>query len=703
MGPGLRPGDELELEAVPFGALRAGDVVVFEGRGPGGRVQSIAHRIVSIGPQGPITRGDANPTDDDAPLTPEAFAGRVVAVTRKGVRQPVPGGGAGRRLGRWYRLRNGASRLPLLWRAVLLVFRPAPHGAAVWLALLTAQGLVPVGQVFATRSLVDGLAGAAGHGAAAGSLRAAVVAAVVLGALMALQHALSAASGWVHAVMSERVRDALAQRIQETAAALPFSAFEDPALHDRLHRARSGGADLPLSQVSNLGSLFQGTLSLVAMGAVLLRYGAAPALLLLAGTLPTLWVAASNSRRQWAWQRKRTPETRRVGYYDWLLTGREAAAELRVLGLAPHWRQAFDATRATLRGERLAFVKRQAIGQFAANVLGLATAGGAFLVMARRAVAGLATLGDLALFAQAFNQGQGLIRGLLQTTAQTYTNLLSLSDLFEFLDAEIADARPGPAQPLPAEATREPVAIRFEGVRFTYPGAERPALKGLDLELPAGQVTALVGDNGAGKSTLVKLLCRLYEPSEGRITWNGLDARTLDATSLRERVAILMQVPMSYQASARLNVQAGKLDASEAQIEAAAAAAGFDTVLKRLPRGWDTHLGKWLEDGADLSTGEWQRLALARALVRPFSLLILDEPTSALDAWAEADFWRRLEEARQGRTALVVTHRLTTARRADRVCVLSGGAIVEAGTHADLLKSKGRYAAAWYLQGSRLD
>ena len=315
------------------------------------------------------------------------------------------------------------------------------------------------------------------------------------------------------------------------------------------------------------------------------------------------------------------------------------------------------------------------------------------------------------------------MRSLLQNAGQTYTNLLYLGDFFDFLDLEPTAAGRGSVVPGAEEKTEGgqtvgamstnpepaaraertaappldafPVSLRLENVWFTYPGSREPTIRDLSLSLEAGMVTAVVGDNGAGKSTLVKLITRLHVPQQGRILWNGRDVRDFSPDSLRQRITVLLQVPMQYQETVTTNVRLGNLDADEPRVRGAAEASGAARFVERLPRQYDTLLGRWFEDGVDLSTGEWQQLALARAFARPASLYLLDEPTSALDAWAEADWYARLEHARSGRTTLIITHRLTTAQQADVICVMVGGRIVESGTHKELINAAGRYAEAW--------
>jgi ATP-binding cassette subfamily B protein len=317
--------------------------------------------------------------------------------------------------------------------------------------------------------------------------------------------------------------------------------------------------------------------------------------------------------------------------------------------------------------------------------------------MVWRALQGWLTLGDLALFYQAFHRGQSLLRALLGNVGQIYSHTLFLGNLFEFLDlnAQITD----PLHPIPAPTTLKE-GICFRQVVFRYPGSEQVALRDFDLTIPAGQIVALVGANGAGKTTLIKLLCRLYDPEDGQITMDGIDLRDLSLKELRRRITVLFQFPVDYHATAAHNIALGDLTMAptRAEIEAAAQGAGAHEVMARLPRGYETLLGKWFVDGTELSGGEWQRVALARAFLRQAPIVVLDEPTSFMDSWAEMAWLQRFRDLVHGRTALIITHRFTTAMHADIIHVMHQGRIVESGSHSELVARGGHYSQSWSAQ-----
>jgi len=320
--------------------------------------------------------------------------------------------------------------------------------------------------------------------------------------------------------------------------------------------------------------------------------------------------------------------------------------------------------------------------------MALAVTGGALGWMAWRAFHGWATLGDVALLYQAFNQGQQLVRTLLQNAGQVYANTLFLGNLFDFLALKPTVVAASSSKPAPTGLRGQ---IQFHNVTFRYPGADAPALREFNLTLPAGQIVAIVGRNGSGKSTLVKLLCRFYDPTDGRIEWDGTDLRAFQPVELRRQISALFQEAVRYNATVAQNISFETAD-----VEAAAVAAGADGIAQRL--GYGQLLGKWFEGGVELSAGEWQRLALARAFARNAPLVLLDEATSAMDSWAEAEWLRRLRAVAAGRTVVIISHRFTTAMQADVIHVMEQGRIVESGTHAQLVKRGGQYAQSWEAQ-----
>jgi ATP-binding cassette, subfamily B, bacterial len=589
--------------------------------------------------------------------------------------------------------RRWAGQLPHLPRAIALVWEAAPRLTLAWGALLAIQGLLPVAMVYLTRSVVDGLVAAIRAGGSWEAFRPALLGAGLLGAVLLLGELLGAASSFARRAQSERVRDRIADLLLRQSTRVDLAFYDSPEYFDRLHRARDEAGYRPLALLESFGLLAQNGLTLAAMAAVLLPYGFWLPLALLASTVPALAVVVRQRVRMHRWWLAHTADERRSDYYDWVLTARDAAAEVGFFGLGASFRAARNALRARLRAGRLALFRAEGLSEAAAGAAALAVTGAAMAWMLWRAARGAVTLGDLALFYQAFSQGQRLMRSLLHQVGEIYAQSLFLEDLFEFLDLE-----PGirdPASPAPGPSALH-AGLALEQVTFRYPGGGKPVLRACDLAVPAGKITALVGANGSGKSTLVRLLCRLYDPDEGRVTYDGTDLRQFRVEELRRAFSVLFQQSVRYTATLRENIALGDLTGGDPRrIAAAARDAGASAVAERLPHGYDTPLGAGFAGGSELSGGEWRRLALARALVRPAPVVILDEPTSEMDPWGAAEWGRRLRELAAGRTLLIVTHRPETARLADLIHVLEGGQVVESGSHAELLGRGGRYAALW--------
>jgi ATP-binding cassette subfamily B protein len=591
-----------------------------------------------------------------------------------------------------FRLRASVSRMP---RALAMVWRAARRWTLAWFVLLTLQGGLPIATVYLTREVVNRVV-ALTSAPTPENLQLTFGVVALFGVLILTAQILGSLSNWVRSAQSQLVGDYILNLIHTQAAALDLSFYDTPAYYDTLHRARSDAISRPIALLENLGSLWQNSITLVAMAGVLVPFGVWVPLALIVSTLPALGVTFYFTRRQHAWRIKTTGEQRRTGYYDWMLTLREAAPEMRLFGLGEYARTAYQTLRKKLREEQLGILRSQAVADLLAGAFGLAVMASVMGWMILNALQARLSLGDLTLLYQAFTQGQNLMRALLGNTSQMYGNLLSLEHLFEFLD--LAPQVHEPAHPVPAPLTlRE--GIRFENVSFRYPDSARWALENLNLFIPAGQIAAIVGTNGAGKSTLIKLLCRFYDPTSGSILLDGVNVRDVASVELFERVTVLFQEPMHYHETAQRNIAFGDWHSNPdaARIRAASEAGGADEIIARLPDRYEQVLGKWF-GGAELSVGEWQRVALARAFLRRGPVLILDEPTSAMDSWAEADWMARFRTLVAGRTALLITHRFTTAMQADMIHVMDCGRIVESGTHAQLLASGGRYAESWRRQ-----
>jgi len=557
--------------------------------------------------------------------------------------------------------------------------------------------VLPAATVQLTRRLVDGISAALGSGATWVNFEpVAVVAGLMIGTLV-LAELLQLCAEWVRATQSELIQDHIARLVHEKCVSVDMGFYEMSTFYDHLHRARSDAATRPLVLLESAGSALQNSITLIAMAAVLLPYGRWLPLTLLISTLPALYVVVHTSRRYHRWWNDTTITRRRIQYFDALMTEPFSAAEIRTFDLAAHFQATYRSLRNRFRRDRLDLLKRQYWARLGAELLAMAISGAAMAWMLFRALMGAATLGDLALFYQAFQRGQGLVRTLLGNVGQIYSNSLYLSDLFEFLElrSEVVDGRD--AVPAPENLS---TGISFKNVTFRYPGRHSNSLTNFTAFFPAGKIIALVGENGAGKTTLLKLVARFYDPQSGRVEMDGVDLRRLSLNSLRRRTTVMFQVPVYYQMTAAENIALGSLESvnDATRIRQAAWNAGAHELIDRLPDGYETLLGQLFPGGRNLSGGEWQRIALARAFMRDAHLVLLDEPTSSMDPWSEADWYRRLLALAEGRTVIMATHRPTIAMRADLIHVMKDGEIVESGTHEELVALCGLYAESWTAQ-----
>lgn len=567
----------------------------------------------------------------------------------------------------------------------------------VWGVLLLIEGLAPVAMVTLTRALVNRFVSTLAAPRELVALWPLAPPLAGLAAAILLWELVTAGVRWVRTVQAELIEDHITGLIHEKSARVDLAFYESPEFHDHLYRARDDSGTRSVAILEGLGSIVQSAITLVAMMAVLIPIGPELALALLLTALPAIYVLVHHASLEHEWWRENTAVVRRGWYYDWLLTSDAAAMELRLFDLGGHFRDHYQELRTHLREGRLGLIRDRAVAEARASALALGIGGAGGVSVLWRALHGALTMGDLALAYQAFQQGQGLARNLLGNLGQLYTNMLYLGSLFEFLHLQpiVADCPSPVAVPAPL---RE--GIRFRGVAFRYPRSKRDALVDLDLFIPAGRITAIVGQNGSGKSTLLKILCRFYDPTAGTVTLDGVDLARLRIEEVRRLMTAAFQQPVRFSGTVADNIAYGDLAASgdELRIRTAAAATGADAIVNHLPQRYETLLGNWFKGGSELSVGEWQRIALSRALFRRSPILLLDEPTSAMDSWAEAEWLERLPSLVADRTTILVTHRFAAAMRADLIYVMAEGRVVEQGSHAELVARGGPYSQSWAAQ-----
>ena len=586
-----------------------------------------------------------------------------------------------------------ATALADLGRAVALVWRTAPGWTAACAATTTLEALVPVAAAVALKGLADATVAAAGGGGFA----AVVWAAAVIAGLALLGHVAEAIGFHARDTHAEIVADRFQALVQEKTAAIDLATYEDPRFHDTLHVARKEVAERPDDLVNDLFSAIQNAIGLVGMAAILAGlHWSLPAVVVLV-SLPEVVVRFRVSAAMQDFHAATVERRRRSGAFAAFAVEPAFAEAIRLDGLARPFRTAFERLREGVRAERRRTIGRRVIATGLAKAVPTIALFAGMILLATRVAAGELGVGDMVMFLAAFQQGQGSLRALLRDVAALADAGYFLAAFFRVmgLTARIVD----PPAPVVLRFPPTP-ALRFEGVGFGYPGTDRRIVEDIDLEVPAGATVGLVGRNGAGKTTLVRLATRLFEPDAGRILIGGHPLGAVALADLRRAIAVIGQAFARYPLTLGENVEPSGVEGAidRAAIAAALERADAADLLARLPEGLDTLLTRTLAGGVELSLGQWQKVALARAHRRGAPILILDEPTSAMDARAEAAVLARLGAARRGSSLLLVTHRLSGLRDADLVHVLDGGRIVESGDHASLTAKGGLYAELFEIQ-----
>jgi ATP-binding cassette subfamily B protein len=586
-------------------------------------------------------------------------------------------------------------RFLLLRRAVRLVWQSAPGWTSASVVLLVVQGILPLAQLYLLKLIVDAVTAALQTSNR--NLDNIIWLIVALGGVTLISALAGSLASLVGEVQGQTVTDHVASVIHAKSVEVDLAYYENSQYYDTLHRAQQESAYRPTRIVNGLVQVGQSSLTLLALVGLLFSLHWLIAVVLLIAAVPGTLVRLRYSQQLYAWQRRRTSTERQAWYFQWMLVGEPHAKEIRLFNLGALFIQRFSDLRATLRRERLHLATRRVFIDLLTQFAGTFAIFGALAYIAFQTVLGAITLGDLVMYYQAFQRGQAYLRDILSGLANLYEDSLFLTNLYEFLDLKPRVVVAPSPRALPKTIQR---GIAFEHVRFEYADANHTTLDDITLTIRPGEHIALVGANGAGKTTLVKLLCRLYDPTAGRITIDGIDLRELDPTELRRQVSVIFQDYAHYHLTARENIWLGNtaLASTDDKVMQAARDAGADALIDKLPHGYDTRLGQWFDDGQELSIGEWQKIALARAFIRDAQILVLDEPTSALDANAEHQDFQKFRALAAGRTTILISHRFSTVRMADCIYVLAGGKITEAGSHDALMRRGGEYARMFELQ-----
>ena len=559
-------------------------------------------------------------------------------------------------------------------------------------------GLLPAAIASVGGLFVDAVAGALGSaGAAAEVARSEALTFVYIEVgLVLLMTAAQQANTVCQAVLRVLLGNKINVMILEKALTLELAHFEDAEYYDKLVRARREASSRPLSLVTKTFDLLRNVISLVAIGVFLFQFSPYAVLLLSIAGVPAFIAEAKFSGEAFRVNKRRSAERRMQIYFEMVLTREDGVKEVKLLQLGKIFLQRYVDIFLAIYKEDRSLVLRRGVWGYGLGII----ASGAFYFaygwVGFAAIAGAITIGQMTMYIAQFRLGQSAVTSSLTSVNGMYEDNLYLSNLTEYLEHEVPEQSGNlHAGPRPEDG------IRFESVSFFYPGSDVPALDNVSLHITPGESLAIVGENGSGKTTLIKLLTRLYTPTQGQILLEGLPLQEWDIDTLRRKIGVIFQDFARYQLIVGENIGIGDSDnlASESEIEIAAKKGMADEFVRDLPSGYKTQLGTWFKDGKELSGGQWQKVALSRAFMRSKAdILILDEPTAAIDAKAEADIFAHFAELTANRISIIISHRFSTVRRADHIIVLEKSKIMEQGSHEELLELGGQYATLFKLQ-----
>ncbi|AFY87736.1 ABC transporter ATP-binding protein [Chroococcidiopsis thermalis] len=594
-------------------------------------------------------------------------------------------------------LKQGSQVFQYTGRAVGLVWQTSRALTFVLAIVTVVAGLLPAAIAYVGKLIVDGVVLAHQSGLERDrliTLGYLGIEAILVALLAGSQRGLTISQSLLRVLLGQKVNLLILQK----ALTLDLIHFEDSEFYDKMTRARREASSRPLSLVSSTFSIVQNAISLVTYGGLLLQFSFWAVIVLLLSAVPAFIAETRFAGQAFRLFRWRAPETREQTYLETLIAREDFAKEVKLYQLGAMLLERYRSIFNRLYGEDRDLTLRRGVWGYLLSLLSTAAFYLAYAWIVVEAIAGRLSLGDMTMYLMVFRQGQTTFSSTLTSIGGMYEDNLYLSNLYEFLEQPISLPKGKATQGLiPGDG------IRFENVSFIYPGSNKLALNNVSFRIRAGEKLAIVGENGSGKTTLIKLLTRLYNPDKGRILLDGLDLQAWDLGVLQRRIGVIFQDFIRYQFTVGENIGVGDVTRIEdRELWQVAADKGMALpLIEQLPDSFQTQLGKWFRGGQELSGGQWQKIALSRAFMRnKADILVLDEPTAAMDAEAEFQIFERLRSLTQNQMAILISHRFSTVRMADKIMVLSGGKVVEQGTHEELLQAGGRYAHLFRLQAA---
>jgi ATP-binding cassette subfamily B protein len=589
-------------------------------------------------------------------------------------------------------------KIKLFRESLKLVWVSSPVWATANILVSVVRSCLPLALIWLLKMLIDDITTevASGSGINPSNVIWKIIA---VAAVYYLDEAASDLSNYIRKKQSLDLEVHMYGLLHTKSVRLDLINFEKPEYFDCLSRATREAPWRPNSILNNLVAFLRGILSLLLMAGLILTLHWTIAVILIVANIPAIWLRLHFAEVLYNFQREQTPEARKSAYFNWLLTGDRPSREIRLFGLGNYFIDLFKKSFTKQKEDELIIIRRRTIIELVSNLFKASAFLFALLFITRQTISGSLSLGQMAMFLLAFRQAMIYIKDLFSSMAGLYEDSLFIEDTFEFLNLEESIKASEPVV-VPSALVKN---IVVENLSFTYPGNTWKTIDNVSFEISRGDVIALVGPNGAGKSTLVRLLCRLYDPDSGSVYYDGCNIKNMDPELYRKTFSVVFQDFMLYNLQAGENIRMGNIDEKEYRdkIRSAALNAGVDEMLSNLPDGYDSVIGNLFNNSRELSWGEWQKIAIARALFRDAPVLILDEPSSALDADTEYEIFSRFREIVRGRTSILISHRFTNVNLADRIIVLDKGSVLETGTHDELMRKGGTYARMFMKQSSR--
>ena len=591
-------------------------------------------------------------------------------------------------------------KIKLFRESLKLVWNSSPGWTLTNIVMSTLRSVFPLMLIWLLKVVIDDITQAAKAVSFAHTINI-VWPILAVAIIWFLDEASSDFSNYVRKKQAMKLEVYMYGLLHSKAIKLDLINFERPEYFDCLARASREAPWRPNSILNNLVSMLRGVLSLVLMAGLILTLQWMLVVLLLVANIPGIWLRLYYADILYNFQRQQTPEARKSAYFNWLLTGDRPSRELRLFGLGNYFISLFRKSFLKQKEEEINILRRRTLIEFISNFFKASALLISLLFIAHQTISGKLSLGQMAMFLLAFRQGMIYIKDLFSSVAGLYEDSLFIGDTFEFLNLKenITAAEP---MIVPHPLKKK---IVVDNLSFSYPGNNFKTISNVSFEIKKGEIIALVGPNGAGKSTLVRLLSRLYDCDSGKIKYDDTDIRNIDPEEYRKHFSVVFQDFMLYNLTAGENIRMGNIDEKnpESRIKASAETTGINDLIDNLQNGYDTVIGNLFDDSRELSWGEWQKIALARALFRDAPVLILDEPSSALDADTEYEIFSRFREIVKGRTSILISHRFTNVSLADRIIVLNKGEVAETGTHDELMKKGGIYYTMYTKQSSRFN